>query len=773
MAVTVRQLDRSPRTAQRAPRHAAARVRLRGLGRFPRVGGRGLGPYAAALALVAALVPLQGSWAVQMLLVLLLLTLPGVILLRALRIPGHAVASFPVYVPCASIVVLFGSGLAVDIVGPAVGVAAPLRAMPLLVGLELMCIALLAASVNAPADVAIRWRSLARPARVTWPLILPLGAAVGALRLNNGHGNAVAVIVLIGIAAMLVTAAARSSRLDKTFLEITIYAAGLAMIWSSSLRGDPIYGFDIATEYQRLEQTVLTGIWHTGHAGDAYGAMLSVTVMPTELHSLSGVSALLVFKAVYPMVYALFPVAIFGLARKVISRRWACVAAAFTIGQYAFPEIAGFARQEIALVLFAGLITAMLDTRIPRRSQWVLAALLGLAVALSHYSTTYVAITVIGLALLMQFGASWFRELPRVSGAMVAAFIATFAGAVIWYGPVTHSDSHLLQVAQTVDAQGLDILPNRAPGGSLLAAYLQGNSRTPISATQYAALIHSYYSVHKPYIRPLPDAGQPQYALRNSVVPEPPVKWPLGYTALTLGLLIIEQLANVLAAVGGLLMLLRRRTSVITRQIGLLALATTLLLTVLRFSGTLAVAYGQERAQLQGLVVLAVSMCWTMQLLSGKRKARQSAVLVATATCLAVVFINTFYLAGALLGGETSVNLANSGPAFEYFYTTAPEIASARWLRAAVEPGQLVYADEYGQVPLSAVDRIPSGLITDLTPWTLNQHAWVYASRTNVVDRQAFAIYNEHIATYVFPADFLQTNYNLVFTDHYSEVFQR
>jgi uncharacterized membrane protein len=762
MAVTVRPLDGPPRTAQRTARHAAPRTRR-----------RRPGPCAAALALLAVLVPLQTLWAAQVLLIPLLLTLPGIILLRALRVPGHAVTSFPVYVPCASMVVLFGSGLAVDIVGPVLGVAAPLRAAPLLVGLELVCVALLATSANAPPNVVVHWRSLSRPARFTWPLILPLIAATGALRLNNGHGNAVVLIAIIGIAAMLVTAVACASRTDKTLVEVIIYAAGLAMIWSSSLRGDPFYGFDIATEYQRLQQTMVTGIWHSTHVGDAYGAMLSVTVLPAELHSLSGLSGLLVFKVVYPMIYALFPVAIFGLARKVISRRWACVAAAFTIGQYAFPEIAGFARQEIALVLFAALITAMLDSRIQRRSQWALTALLGLAVALSHYSTTYVAITVIGVALVMQWGASWLRDVPRISGAMVVAFIAAFAGAVIWYGPVTHSDSHLLQVAQTVQAQGLNILPNRTPGGSLLAAYLRGNSRTPIPAVQYAKLIHHYYSVHKPYIRPLPNAGRPQYALRNSVVPEPPVKWPLGYNALSLGLLVIAQLANALAAVGGVLMVLRRRTSVITRQVGLLALATTLLLTVLRFSGTLAVAYGQERAQLQGLVVLAVSMCWTIQLVSGKRRRRQFYVLAVTATCLGVVFVNTFYLVGALLGGATSANLANRGPAFEYFYITAPEITSARWLRKAAGSAQLVYADEYGQVPLSAVARIPGGPITDLTPLTLNQHAWVYASSTNVLYKQAFAIYNEHIATYVFPSNFLEANYNLVFTDGTSEVFQR
>jgi hypothetical protein len=308
------------------------------------------------------------------------------------------------------------------------------------------------------------------------------------------------------------------------------------------------------------------------------------------------------------------------------------------------------------------------------------------------------------------------------------------------------------------------------PGGSLLNAYLQGNTKTPIQAAQYERLIATYYSVNRPYIKPLPDAKLPQYSLRDSVVPEPPVKWHLGYGALSICLLIIEQLANVLAALGALLMVLRRGTSVIARQVGLLALVTTLLLTVLRFSGTLAVAYGQERAQLQGLMLLAIALCWVMERFGGARQARVIAIVTA---CLAVVFVNTSYLVGAALGGGTSANLANSGVAFEYFYTTTPEFAAAQWLGKSVLPGQLVYADEYGQLPLVAVTGIQRGLIVDLTPRTLNQHAWVYASRTNVLNGRAFAFYNEHIASYVFPADFLRANYDLVYTDGSSEVFHR
>lgn len=756
--MTVKTLEKPRPSAGRAPRHSAPPPR------------RGLGAVIAALLLIALLVPLNRLWSAQVLLVPLLLVVPGVVLLRALRIPSQLVTSFPVYVPCASIVVLFGSGLAVDTVGPLVGVSAPLRPGPLLVGLELTCFALLAASVNVPSDVVIHWRLPLQPGRLAWPLVLPLVAAAGALRLNSGRGDDVALMAVVAFVVMLVAAAVFSSRLDESLLKLILYAAGLAMSWSYSLRGDGVYGYDIAAEYQRLQETIVTGVWHAAHPNDAYGAMISVTVMPAQLHFLSGVSGLLVLKVIYPMIYALFPVALFDLARRILSKGWAFVAAAFTIGQYAFTEIVGVARQEIALVLFVALVMAMLDTRIPRRPQWALVAALGLAMALSHYSTTYFAITVIGLALPLQWAASWFRDIPRITGAVAVAFIAALAGAVIWYGPVTKSDSHLLQVTQTVQTQGLDLLPNRVPGGSLLAAYLQGNTTTPINAAQYQNAIHKYYANNEVFVNPL-KAGK-DYPLRDSVVPKPPVKWRLGYDGLGLGLLLIEELANVLAALGALLMALRG-ASVVARQVGLLAFVMTLLLLVIRFSGTLAEAYGQERAQLQGLTLLAIALCWMMQGLTGGRKARQARVLAVAAACLAVVLINTSYLAGAVLGGGTSVNLGNSGVAFEQFYTTTPEFAAARWLGEWVGPAQLVYADEYGQLPLDEVTGIQHGLMLDLTPETLDAHAWVYASHTNVIDGRAFALYNHQIATYVFPATFLGAYYDLVYANGSAEVYHR
>ena len=142
--------------------------------------------------------------------------------------------------------------------------------------------------------------------------------------------------------------------------------------------------------------------------------MLSTTVLPTALHAVAGVPELLVFTVVYPAITALFPVAVFWLARRMLPLRWAFAAAALILTQATFgQELPAIARQEIALMFFVALVAAMLDRRLRRYPQWALAAVFGAALTVSHYSTTYLAVSLIGLTLVLQWGLSWLRQVPR------------------------------------------------------------------------------------------------------------------------------------------------------------------------------------------------------------------------------------------------------------------------------------------------------------------------------------------------------------------------
>lgn len=730
--------------------------------------------YVALLILIPLLVALHRIWAVQAILILLVLSVPGLLLLRALRIPGRVVADFPALVPCASVIVLLATGLLLDLVGPLAGLSAPLRTLPILASTEIVCVALLLIARGAEPEVELPRLMLKNPTSLAFPLILPVIAILGAQRLNNGDSNTVALTATFLCVAVLIATVFYASRLENSLLTMIIFSAALALMYSYSLRGALVYGFDISTEYQRLSETVATGVWHPAHYNDAYGAMLSLTVMPTEFHFLTGVSALMVFKVVYPLFGALFPIEVFAIAKRVLSPTWSFIAAVILIAQSGFAEeLPALARQEVALALFGALVAVMLYRPHRRATQWGLVMLLALSMVVSHYSTTYVAITLFGAGILLQWAASWFRRIPRFSGTMVVGFTVALLAAIIWYGPITQSATGLSAFEQTISSQGLDLLPHQVPGESPIAAYLGSGQQGTMTASQYESAIHAQYVLSGSSITPLTDAGQPQYSLQKDSVTVPPVMLAPVHSAINLASLLFQQILNILGTIGAVLIVWRRKSPRVDRLIGLLGLGTALFLILMRMSGTINTFYNSERALIQGLGVFSVTFCWMLQRIASRWGSRGNAVLWFNVLFLGAFLINTTGILGAVLGGGTATNLANSGEDYERFAKSAQEVAAASWLGSEVRPGQLVYADRYAQLPLGAVTSLGSSPNENVTPLTIDQNAWVYASTSNIVDGRARVEFDGYLVTYAFPVKFLDNNFDIVYSDGASEVFHR
>ena len=379
-------------------------------------------------------------------------------------------------------------------------------------------------------------------------------------------------------------------------------------------------------------------------------------------------------------------------------------------------------------MFFVALVAAMLDRRLRRYPQWALAAVFAAALTVSHYSTTYLAISMIGLTVVLQWGFSWLRQVPRVSGAFAVALAVTLVGAATWYGPVTHSTSNLSQFVQSAEEQGFNLLPNRVAGEGIIAAYLQGNTSAPMSAAQYARDVHQEYAKDRRYVIPLRDASRPSYALQDSAAPAPPVKSSLGSSVFSNGQVVVQQLEYLLAAVGALMLVLRRQRPC-PGPAGRAVLPRHLAAPggdeaerhdrgrVQRGAGRPAVDGG---ARHRGLLAAEPTDRPPATMDAGRRR-----------RCLRIADRDIHRAAAAwpvlALGGGTATNLANSGEDYERFSMTAPELTAARWLGATVQPGQLVYADRYAQLPLIAMTGIGRGLMLDVTPMTLDQHAWVYA----------------------------------------------
>jgi len=732
-------------------------------------------PVVAGMAAIAALLPAREIWPAQLALLILLLSIPGIALLGALRVPQLSIAGTPIYVPVASLAMLMVAGVTVDLCGPRIRVDTPLRTVPLLVGVEGVCAVLVAVSaVRTP--IRLRQRThLALPrAQDLWPLALPLASAAGAARLTTGYGPGVAVAATSAAVAAVLVAVLAAPRLSRAQMSFLIYGIGLALAWSFTLRSGFVYGFDISAEYHVAQSTQAAGLWNLAHPNDAYGAMLSLTVLPAVLRNLGGLSDLTILKVVYPAVVAVFPVAIFMIARRFVAPRYATLAAVLVIVQGSFfLEVPEIARQEIALVALAVLIAVLVDTTMPQGPRFALAAVLSLMLVVSHYSTTDFAIVMFGTAILVQLAVSTFRPLRRGNTALIGAFIVLLAGAVLWYGPLTNSASNVAAFRQAVMTEGFQFLPNRTAGESLVTAYLNGNTTPQLSAAQYAALSAQDYAKNHPYVRPLPNATSPRYDLQDASVPSNPPLAPKIESGLGVITIIFQELLYLVAGCAALALAIRRRSSTSLRVVGFLGIGTLAVLAAIRLSGTIATFYGQERVLIQALVPLSVGAAWALQ--SGARRMRRlaSAGVAVIAVGAAILLMNASGLTGATLGSGTTGNLANHGEDYERFYITTPELAAAAWLGSVAPRNAFVYADRYGQLPLVAETLGQWPLLLDITPRTLDQHAWVYASATNVISGRARGVTGGSFGLYQFPSLFLADNFNTVYANGSSEVFHR
>jgi len=728
------------------------------------------------LALLDVAVAANSLWLSRAVSALLLSALPGQLLLRALKIPARSVRRYIAYLPCASVAVLVATSLAVDIVGPVLGVHEPLRRLPLFVGLNLALVGLALCGRHATDIHELRASDIVRRARWLWPLILPAIAVAAAVRLDNGDGNTLCFVVLIAVAVMIPVCVVTANKMHNQEINFLLYGSGLALMLLTSMRSSYVIGFDINSEYFDFHRTVVEGVWHFGHL-DPYQAMLSLTVLPASLHALIGGQDVWIFKLGYPALFALFPVAVFSLGTRFLSRRAAFLAAAVVIAQsYFFEQQPEIARQELALLIFAGIIGALLDNSLRRRPQRALISVLGVTLVVCHYSTTYIAILLCLLASLLAVTVARTKRTPlRVRPWLVAAGVMTVS-AFIWYVPATHSGSNVSDVAESLRQTGINLLPGRTRGENIISAYFNGPREAPSSPSDYQSSIAAYYAHNLSFLVPLAAAQRPEYNLRAATPAKIDDHAPAIAALLSDAELLVQQGINALAVLSSLLFALRRRGGRLLRIMGTMGLASLFVLTASRLSGTLAADYNSSRLFLQCLFILALLEAAFVEMLVKELKSRPLTHFVlfgGFSMVLLVAFVSNSGLATPVTGGDPPFILYNNGEDHARLYTTEQEEFTAQWLASAVPKQRIIYADYYAQLRLDQFTDLRTAVFNDVTPRTIDRNAWIFASTTNVVGDRTWGQTNSGVLDLVFPSRFLDQYFNVVYSTGSTAVFNR
>ena len=204
--------------------------------------------------------------------------------------------------------------------------------------------------------------------------------------------------MLIFGAVVIVMVFSWRSVLRESTIAVALYMLSLSLLLMTSLRGWYVTGHDIQREFRLFDLTAGQGIWSVDGFRSAYNACLSITILPTIIQRATGIPDLYVFKVVFQSLYALCPVLIYLIARRFASRAVAALAAVYFV---AYPTYFGdmpfLNRQEVAFFFLGTAVLLMTNRAVAVRTRRVGFAVFGIGVVLSHYSTTYVLLAVLGL----------------------------------------------------------------------------------------------------------------------------------------------------------------------------------------------------------------------------------------------------------------------------------------------------------------------------------------------------------------------------------------
>jgi uncharacterized membrane protein len=326
--------------------------------------------------------------------------IPGFLILRAFKIERQHLAEIIVLSVGLSLAFLMLVGVLMNELGSLGILNNPLATdtLSIVINVVIACICVVSYFTNNeykgihPQNWGKFWRYLPF-------LLLPILSIIGVLFVSYFHSNLFSISVIVLIAIVFVSSALRS-RLS-SYYPLILISIVLAVLLSSSLMSNYLYGDDVQSEFRTFTTTKNALFWNPQNymtiQQSSDNSMLSITILPTMLSNLLNIEPTWIFKIIYLIIFSLVPIGLYELYRRQWNERVAFVSVFFFVANYVFfTGTLGVTKQIIGELFYVILFLELLAIDANRyKSSWVILifALFGLVV--SHYSMDFIFIILI------------------------------------------------------------------------------------------------------------------------------------------------------------------------------------------------------------------------------------------------------------------------------------------------------------------------------------------------------------------------------------------
>lgn len=542
--------------------------------------------------------------------------------------------------------------------------------------------------------------------------ILPILGIVGAIYVNIS----IMLLLCAIIAVLCILSIASNKLVPSNFFPLLIFSISLALLLLTVLLSKRTIGDDANLEYYVFRLTQINGHW--GPLNDAvnsslarsYNSMLSISLLPEVYSVLMNLQGEIVFKILYPFIFSLVPVILYGIYEKQTGKLIGFLSTlffVFTLNAF-FGELTGVNRQIVGEFFLMLSIFVWLHGSIPNQKKRLLVIIFGAALAVSHYSIAYIFLAVISIIFIISKIKPKFDETFNFA-TVLSLLVITF----LWYTFISGQlVSHLIYTIQLTFAE-------------LITGIIRAQSGTAASMASLPQVI----------------------------------------TAATWVNLTMSSIANFFIVIGLFVIIVRTKRTGVSLKYKALSIMAGIILAVALFAPSIAATLNFTR--FYAITLLFLSPCFVIggkflfeniasalmkigQLYRKKSYSRSTSTKVVL--LLIAVLLTTYFLSQSGFINYVSEGAIHSAT-FDFYrmktsndpqikiqfyavYIPEQDVFSAVWLSRYANASSFVYADyTSGPRVLTSYALIPNNRVVPLSDTAIPmQSGFIYLSRLNVMD---------------------------------------
>jgi uncharacterized membrane protein len=246
---------------------------------------------------------------------------------------------------------------------------------------------------------------------------LPLLTVVGTY-LMNLSGDNVLLLILLPILSIMPLIATFGKFPNKIYV-VVVFVVALSLLFHRSLISTNLTGIDIQGEYFFSNLVYTNHFWNSA-LPYSYNAMLSVVMLAPILSQMCNLNLVWVLKIVYPILFSLVPLGLYRIYQRQTNDKIALLSCAFFMFFYVFfTEMLALARQQIAELFLVLFLLVIIDKKLERKTRSALSIVFILSLTVSHYGLSYIfmfSLIVAWLLLLITERRVVLHFLDRLAG---------------------------------------------------------------------------------------------------------------------------------------------------------------------------------------------------------------------------------------------------------------------------------------------------------------------------------------------------------------------